>query len=405
MANLQVGVAGNGTVTVGAGASVHSPASNTLTLGSNNAERLRIDSSGRLLIGTTTEGHANGDELTISKDSGAMGMTLRSGDSSNCHLYFSDATSGTGEYAGYIAYQHSDNSLQMGTNSAEKLRITSDGSMGLGTTPETDGQANSLYFANGNANIWGSGNVNLYTVVNARYTGTSWKYNNTATASYTGQQSGVWSFHNAPSGTADAAATFTERIRIGTSGEIGIAGANYGTSGQVLTSGGSGAAVSWATPSGGISIAQQWRLTSTLQANQDPLTGWELVDTQSGGGYGTSMSESSGIWTFPSTGWWLITFHLQAESDNHTQRNIADLRTTTNNSSYTTAASAMQGIYDYNNSYPSHGSCTAQHLFDVTDTSTHKVKLTFGAGQGGEYAHGSSSYTYTYGLFERLGDT
>ena len=117
------------------------------------------------------------------------------------------------------------------------------------------------------------------------------------------------------------------------------------------------------------------------------------------------MSESSGIWTFPSTGWWLITFHLQAESDNHTQRNIADLRTTTNNSSYTTAASAMQGIYDYNNSYPSHGSCTAQHLFDVTDTSTHKVKLTFGAGQGGEYAHGSSSYTYTYGLFERLGDT
>ena len=111
MANLQVGVAGNGTVTVGAGASVHSPASNTLTLGSNNAERLRIDSSGRLLIGTTTEGHANGDELTISKDSGAMGMTLRSGDSSNCHLYFSDATSGDGEYAGYIAYQHSDNSL------------------------------------------------------------------------------------------------------------------------------------------------------------------------------------------------------------------------------------------------------------------------------------------------------
>ena len=54
MANLQVGVAGNGTVTVGAGASVHSPASNTLTLGSNNDERLRIDSSGRILIGTNS---------------------------------------------------------------------------------------------------------------------------------------------------------------------------------------------------------------------------------------------------------------------------------------------------------------------------------------------------------------
>ncbi len=196
----------------------------------------------------------------------------------------------------------------------------------------------------------------------------------------------------------------TERFGIGQGGEVRV-NAQIGSSGQVLQSAGSGSPAVWATASSGISIAQQYRLTSTLQANQDPLTGWELVDTQSGGGYGTSMSESSGIWTFPSTGFWLITFHLQAQSDNHTQRNIADIRTTTDNSTYSTAASAMQGIYDYNNSYPSHGSCTAQHLMDVQNTTTHKVKLTFGAGQGGEYAHGDSNYTYTYGLFERLGDT
>jgi hypothetical protein len=41
-----------------------------------------------------------------------------------------------------------------------------------------------------------------------------------------------------------------ERFRIGSAGELGIAGANYGSSGQVLTSGGSGAAPSWATPTG-----------------------------------------------------------------------------------------------------------------------------------------------------------
>jgi len=39
----------------------------------------------------------------------------------------------------------------------------------------------------------------------------------------------------------------SERLRIGSSGQFGIAGANYGTSGQVLTSGGSGSAVSWTT--------------------------------------------------------------------------------------------------------------------------------------------------------------
>ena len=54
MANLQVGVAGNGTVTVGAGASVHSPASNTLTLGTNGDERLRITSAGKVGINQAT---------------------------------------------------------------------------------------------------------------------------------------------------------------------------------------------------------------------------------------------------------------------------------------------------------------------------------------------------------------
>ena len=116
---------------------------------------------------------------------------------------------------------------------AEAVSIASDGSMGLGTTPETDGQANSLYFANGNANIWGSSNVNLYSVVNARYTGAGgFKYNNTAVASYVAQQSGTWEFHNAPSGTADSVATFTRRIQIDADGRllVGAAAIQYAAS-------------------------------------------------------------------------------------------------------------------------------------------------------------------------------
>ena len=42
------------------------------------AERVRIDSSGRLLLGTTTEGEATADNFTIA-DSGHCGVTLRSG--------------------------------------------------------------------------------------------------------------------------------------------------------------------------------------------------------------------------------------------------------------------------------------------------------------------------------------
>tara|TARA_B100000575_G_scaffold287433_1_gene285776 strand:+ start:341 stop:1792 length:1452 start_codon:yes stop_codon:yes gene_type:complete len=39
----------------------------------------------------------------------------------------------------------------------------------------------------------------------------------------------------------------SEKFRVGSSGQLGIGGANYGNSGQVLTSGGSGSAVSWSS--------------------------------------------------------------------------------------------------------------------------------------------------------------
>ena len=42
----------------------------------------------------------------------------------------------------------------------------------------------------------------------------------------------------------------SEKFRVGSSGQLGIGGANYGTSGQVLTSGGSGGAATWSTITG-----------------------------------------------------------------------------------------------------------------------------------------------------------
>ena len=92
-------------------------------------QRLTIDSSGRLMIGTTTEGAANADNLTIA-DSGHAGITpvvvqvamLR---------YSSDATSGSGEYEGVIEYQHSNNDMVFFTSGSEALRIDSNGNIGI----------------------------------------------------------------------------------------------------------------------------------------------------------------------------------------------------------------------------------------------------------------------------------
>ena len=91
-------------------------------------------SDGKLLIGTTTEGVGNADDLTIATSSDT-GMTIRSGSSSSGRLFFSDGTSGTDEYTGGFEYSHGDNSMRFFTNGGtERLRIDSSGRLLLGTT-------------------------------------------------------------------------------------------------------------------------------------------------------------------------------------------------------------------------------------------------------------------------------
>ena len=91
---------------------------------------INIDSAGRVLIGTTTEGLADGDNLTIA-DSGSCGITLRSGTSSGGAIYFSDATSGSGEYAGFVEYLHNGDALRFASGGDERMRIDSNGNVGI----------------------------------------------------------------------------------------------------------------------------------------------------------------------------------------------------------------------------------------------------------------------------------
>ena len=96
----------------------------SIRTGTSNTERMRIDSSGRLLLGTTTEGEAAADDLTIAT-SGHTGITIRSGTSNFGNLFFSDGTSGGAEYAGYVQYNHSTNALNLGANASTALTLDS----------------------------------------------------------------------------------------------------------------------------------------------------------------------------------------------------------------------------------------------------------------------------------------
>src|SRR5210317_502917 len=82
-------------------------------------------------------------------------------------------------------------------------------------------------------------------------------------------------------------------------------------SGTTLTLGASGDTInvaSGATNNLGITMADQWRLTTNLTGDQDPITNLERPDESYFAKIGTGMTESSGIFSFPSTGLYLIMF-------------------------------------------------------------------------------------------------
>ena len=118
---------------------IHEASADTLAVVTGGTEKLRVDSSGRLLLGTTTEGEPNADNLTLA-DSGSCGITIRSGSSNFGTIYFSDATSGNGEYDGYIDYNHSNSTLRFGTSATTRLTIDSTGNLtSTGTVSDSIG--------------------------------------------------------------------------------------------------------------------------------------------------------------------------------------------------------------------------------------------------------------------------
>ena len=165
-------------------------------------------------------------------------------------------------------------------------------------------------------------------------------------------------------------------------------------SGTTLTLGGSGDTIqvaSGVTASGfgGITEADQWRLTANLSGTGDITANLERVDTGGFGYLGTGMTQSSGIFTFPSTGIYLIeaTFNSNSNSNNY-------IATTTDNSSYTDSALIVcKSDTMHSNSF----------IFDVTNTSTHKVKFRVASNLG--VIVGNTDYNRTCFTFIRLGDT
>ena len=120
---------------------IGTPANYFFDIRDDGTVKYRVDPSGRVLIGTETEGHQDADDITIETSSGYAGITIRSPSDQGGVIYFSDATSGAAEYDGYITYSQNANSMTFGTGSATRLKCDSDGATVTGNI-YTDGNVN-----------------------------------------------------------------------------------------------------------------------------------------------------------------------------------------------------------------------------------------------------------------------
>ena len=195
-----------------------SPAANTLTIhtgggfDSASNERLRIDSAGKVGIGTT--------------------IPTRSFDVRG------DATIGIDQHSG-------NPGTTVGILTVRGHHVNS------------DSEYAQLYLANSNSSGGSTASI---------------RANRDATSNYATSLS-FFTNHTLSAGNGD------ERLRIGTTGQlglsaggVGVAATDYGTSGQVLTSGGASATATWTTPSSGAwQLVNSGTIDSVTQVISDSL--------------------------------------------------------------------------------------------------------------------------------------
>ena len=155
----------------------------------------------------------------------------------------------------------------------------------------------------------------------------------------------------------------------------------------------------------GIKMFDNWRLIGNQASLATPMTAnLERNDTFSTGLIGSGMTVSNGIWTFPQTGIYLIGFHPQFYLNNSAQ--YVGFKIVSVVSGSTTALSLGYGFINRTNSASTYNGLNLFASFDVTDTSTHKIRFDYSESHSQTAVlWGNTHYNGTHFTFMRLGDT
>ena len=180
-----------------------------------------------------------------------------------------------------------------------------------------------------------------------------------------------------------------------------------GTNGHYLKQGTSNAPEWAAVAAGGLTEFDSWRLTTMFGGDEKPLTNnLEREDTGSTSyKLGTGMSVSSGIWTFPSTGYWRIEFTalVRNVSGSDTDYYISIWTTQNASAGSPTWVEVTRcysiGLLNYYNVV------TSTYNLDVTSTTDVKIKLDVETSTHHTQTYGNTGYTQTGVRFYKIADT
>ena len=219
-------------INVGTGATIHVPSSNVLTFGTNNYERVRIDSSGRLLVG---------------KNSGVFGLDVGAGSSMTFRVT-NTLESGHGSHDGRIVaggtYYQNPNvvghtikfTTYNGSSEGERARIGHSGNFYIGQTSGSeqlgvDGGSNAQTFSTNSTNSNGN-------MLQVKCSGTTKLFLGSAGSFVTGNTGTTNQGIRAEGDLLIAAGGHSERLRLTSTGQL-LLNAVTGSSVALLKAGGS----------------------------------------------------------------------------------------------------------------------------------------------------------------------
>ena len=158
---------------------------------------------------------------------------------------------------------------------------------------------------------------------------------------------------------------------------------------------------------GGITMASQWRLTTSFTGDAAPIaSNWEQNDGSDPAVsyHGSQMTESSGVFTFPSTGIYYVELLVGYYINGDSGYNHSYIKAATNGSTFNTMTECTTFITG-NSSANTWASTTGSIIIDVRSTSEDVVRFDIDVDSAGTTIVGNSTRDITAARFIRLADT